>query len=358
MSDNEQKKQANGTSRQDQKGSDENRGISTTKKYILYGLLAVLIIGGLVYGWRWYQYAQTHESTKNAHIEGHISPVIPQVKGYIKHIYVNDNEKVKKGQLLATIDKRDYRIGVKQAKANVAGAKAGYQDAKANWATSKSQKNQAKVHLNQAKTEYKRQKRLLNDHSTTQQKYDQAKYTYQAAQARYDVARQQVKAAQIRLKQAKTQIDKAQSSLENAQLQLSYTKLTAPIAGRVSKKNIETGQFVSPGNSVMAIASDDSVWVVANFKEGQIANIKAGQPVKINVDAYPDTTFKGQVQSLAGATGSKFALLPPDNASGNFVKVEQRIPVKIVFTGGRPVGPSGKPLKPGMNVEPTVNISK
>jgi membrane fusion protein (multidrug efflux system) len=344
---------------QDENSSGDNgRGLSETKKYILFGVLAVIVIIGLIFGWRWLQFSQSHESTRDAQIEGHISPVIPRVNGYVAKVYVRDNEKVKKGQIVARIDTSEFQIKVKQAKAALAAAKASYQDAGAHLEIVKAQANQAKIQLNQAETEYNRQKRLFKDHSTTQQKLDNAKYAFQSAQAKYKTAQGQIKSARVKVKTAQAQIEKAQSALDDAKLNLSYTALKAPISGRVSKKDIEAGQYVRSGNQVMAIANDSYIWVVANFKEGQIARIKVGQPVKIKVDAYSDTTYQGTVQSIAGATGSKFALLPPDNASGNFVKVEQRIPVKIVFKHADPRGSTGKFLKPGMNVKPTVDISK
>lgn len=325
-----------------------------TRKIILYVLLGIVIIGGGIYGWNWYSFAQSHVSTDNAQIDGHISPVISRVDGYVKNIYVTDNEIVEKGQKLVSIEKDQFDLGVQQAKSSLAAAKATYDDAQARLATAKSQKGQARVSLNQARSEKKRQQRLMNDSSTTQQRLDNAVYAYQGAKAKLNVVEKKIKAASTKVYQAKANIDKAKSSLDNAQLNLSYTELNAPIAGRVSKKNIEPGQYVRPGNPVMAIASDDSVWVVANFKEGQIAEIRDNQEVSIAVDAYPDTTFEGYVQSLAGATGSKFSLLPADNASGNFVKVEQRIPVKIMFND---ISKLKKPLKPGMNVVPTIKIS-
>src|SRR5699024_5988932 len=187
-------------------------------------------------------------------------------------------------------------------------AKAGYESAKSHLKTAKAQKSQAKVQLNQVKTEYDRQKRLLNDHSTTQQRFDHAKYAYQSAQASYKVAQQRIKSTRVKIKNAQAQIGKAKALLDNAQLNLSYTALIAPISGRVSKKNIEPGQYVRADNQVMAIAKDSHVWVVANFKEKQIEHIKVGQPVSISVDAYSDTTYQGTVQSIAGASGSTFAL--------------------------------------------------
>jgi membrane fusion protein (multidrug efflux system) len=285
----EQTIETNGEQKE-QDSENENRGMSPTKKYILFGILAAIIIGGGIYAWKWVQFAESHASTNDAHIDGHISPVIPRVDGYVAKVYVDDNEKVKKGQLLATIDKSEYRINVKHAEAALTAAKAGYESAKSQLKTVKAQKSQAKVQLNQTKTEYDRQKRLLNDQSTTQQRFDHAKYAYQSAQASYKVAQQQIKSARVEIENAQAQIRKAQADLDNAQLNLSYTALIAPISGRVSKKNIERGQYVRAGNQVMAIAKD-SVWVVANFKEKEVAHIQVGQPVSISVDAYNDTTY-------------------------------------------------------------------
>jgi membrane fusion protein (multidrug efflux system) len=354
-----QNNQAGEADQQSNENSEDNgRGLSQTRKNILFGILAVVIIVGLIFGWRWFRFSRSHESTRDAHIEGHISPVIPRVNGYIAKVYVRDNEKVKKGQIVAQIDTSEFQIKVKQAKAALAGAKANYQSAKAHLGIVKSQKDQAKVSLEHSDTELNRQKRLFKDHSTTQQKLDQAKYVYQSAKTKYETVQRQIKSAGVNIQTAQAQIKKYLSALNEAKLHLSYTALKAPISGRISEKDIEAGQYVRSGNQVMAIAKDSYVWIVANFKEGQIAHINVGQPVKVKVDAYSDTTYHGTVQSIAGATGSKFALLPPDNASGNFVKVEQRIPVKIVFNHADPKGPSGKFLKPGMNVKPTVDISK
>jgi membrane fusion protein (multidrug efflux system) len=352
----EQQIETNGQQKQQNSG-DVNKGMSPAKKYILFGILAALVIGVGIYGWNWWQYSQSHESTDDAHIDGHISPVIPRVDGYVANVYVNDNERVKKGQVLAVIDKSEYQINVKHAEAALVAAKAGYHEAKAHLVVVEAQANRAKVQLNQAKTERNRQRRLFKDHSTTQQRLDNATYAFQSDQANYKMTHGQIKSSRIKIQNAQAQIEKARAVLDNAQLNLSYTALIAPISGRVSKKNIERGQYVRSGNQVMAIAKD-SVWVVANFKEKEVAHIQVGQPVSISVDAYSDTTYKGTVQSIAGATGSKFALLPPDNASGNFVKVQQRIPIKIVFNGVDPRGPTGKLLRPGMNCEPAITIKQ
>jgi membrane fusion protein (multidrug efflux system) len=357
MSDRE-KNNDNNEKKNQQNSESNGRGLSQTKKNILFGVLAVLIIVGLIFGWRWFRFSQSHESTRDAQVEGHISPVIPRVNGYVAKVYVRDNEKVKKGQIVARIDTSEFQIKVKQAKAALAGARASYQSAKAHLGIVKSQKNQVKVHREQAETEYNRQKRLFQDHSTTRQKLDHSRFAYQSAKAKYKTMQGQIKSARVSIQNAQAQIEKARSALSESRLNLSYTALKAPISGLISEKDIEAGQFVRSGNQVMSIAKDSYIWVVANFKEGQIAHIKVGQPVKIKVDAYSDTTYQGTVQSIAGATGSKFALLPPDNASGNFVKVEQRIPVKIVFNHADPKGPTGKFIKPGMNVKPTVTIKE
>lgn len=344
-------------SAQGQNGADttqsENQNTGN-RQWIRLGVLALLVLAGVIYGWNWYSFAQAHESTDNAQVEGHISPVIPRVDGYVQQIHVDDNEHVEKGDLLVTLDKSNFELGVKQAKASLQAAKAAHEDAKARLSSARAQVNQAKIRLKQARSNFDRQKRLLDDSSTTQQQFDNAQYAFQSAQAQYQVAQRQVKVAEGKLQQTQAQIEKAQSALEDAQLKLSYTELRAPISGTVSQKDIESGQYIRPGQQIMAIANDENVWVVANFKEGQIGQIKEGESVNIEVDAYPDKVFRGKVKSIAGATGSKFALLPPDNASGNFVKVEQRIPVKIVFTD--PQDPK-MPLKPGMNAVPTVQIN-
>ncbi|HKK44246.1 MAG TPA: HlyD family secretion protein [Balneolaceae bacterium] len=327
---------------------------NSTKKKIWVSVLALLVVAAAIYGWNWYTFAVNHESTDNAQVDGNISPVIPRVDGYVQKIYVDDNQRVKKGDLLVKLDKRNFKLGVKQAKAGLKSAKAAYADAKAGLASAQAQVSQAKVALRQSRTEMQRQKRLMADSSTTQQHLDNAQYAFESAQAQYTVAQRHADEVKVKVQQANANIEKAQSALENANLNLSYTELHAPISGVVSQKDIESGQYVRPGQPVMAIANDKNVWVKANFKEGQISQIDVGEPVDIEVDAYPDRVFKGKVQSIAGATGSKFELLPPDNASGNFVKVEQRIPVKIMFTD--PKDPDA-PLKPGMNAVPTVQVN-
>lgn len=332
----------------------EKKNANSNKKIIRFSVLALLILAGAIYGWNWYTFAQNHESTENAQVDGNISPVIPRVDGYVQKIYVDDNQHVQKGDLLVKLDKKNFKLGVKQAKASLEAAKAAYADAKARLSSAKAQVSKAKVALRQSRSDMQRQKRLLADSSTTQQRYDNAQFALEGAQAQYTVAQRQVNVAKVKVQQANANIDKAQSALENAKLNLSYTELRAPISGVVSQKDIESGQYVRPGQPVMAIANDEHVWVKANFKEGQISQIEVGESVDIEVDAYPDRTFKGKVQSIAGATGSKFELLPPDNASGNFVKVEQRIPVKIVFT--EPEDPDAQ-LKPGMNAVPTVQVN-
>lgn len=356
MSKQEELSEGNSSSQeQDEVGTNQTENKNNgTQQIIRFSVLALLIVAGAFYGWDWYSFAQSHESTDNAQVEGSISPVIPRVDGYVQEIYVEDNEPVKKGDLLVSLDKSNFELGVRQAKASLQGAEAAHEDAKARLSSARAQVDQAEVRLEQARSDFNRQKRLMDESSTTRQQFDNARYAVESAEAEYKVVQRQVNVAEVNVQQVQAQIDQAESALEDAQLKLSYTELRAPISGVVSSKNIESGQYLRPGQQVMAITNDEDVWVVANFKEGQIGQIKKGESVDIEVDAYPDKVFKGKVQSIAGATGSKFALLPPDNASGNFVKVEQRIPVKIVFTD--PQDPT-TPLKPGMNAVPTVRVN-
>ena len=326
-----------------------------TKQIIGIGVLAVVVIVGAYYGINWYQFAETHESTDNAQVAGDISPIIPRVDGYIKRILVDDNAMVKPGDLLAEVDDADLKLKLSQEETALAAAQVSYSEARANLSYIKSTLKQADLSIAQKQDDLKRQQGLMKDGATTQQALDNTTFAYDDAVAAKASLEKQVAVAGAKVEQAQALIKQSEVAIADAQLKLSYTKLTAPIAGTVSQLNIVVGQLIRPGQTVMSVVNDSSVWVVANFKEGQIAKINPGQSVSIKVDAYGDQEFDGQVQSIEGATGSTFALLPADNASGNFVKVEQRIPVKIVFT--HPEGTSVR-LRPGMSVVPTVSLEQ
>jgi membrane fusion protein (multidrug efflux system) len=357
---------------------------STKKKRnpVFIIILAVIVIGGSWFGISKYRHSLHHEDTDDAQIGADISPVIPRVAGYIADIKVNDNQKVNKGDTLLILDNRDYVIKVEQAEAalqiaqsSLNSARATTSAAKANIATSQAsvgtvdaQIEAAKINLWRASQDYDRYANLIKDHSITQQQYEQALALKQTAEKQLTILEEQKKQAQqqtnaiavqsnataSQISVADATIRQKQTDVNAAKLNLSYTVITAPQDGLVSKINVQPGQFVQAGQPVFSVVHSDNVWVIANFKETQLDKMKEGQKVIIHADAYPGHKFEAKLTSFSPATGSTFALLPPDNASGNFVKVVQRLPVKIEFTD--PNDLLVKKLRPGMNVLVDVHL--
>jgi membrane fusion protein (multidrug efflux system) len=345
-------------------------------------VLAALVIGGGAFGITKYIHGQHHEETDNAQIDANVSPVIPRVSGYVKEVRVKDNQYVKKGDTLVILDNRDYVLKVQQAEnalyaaqanlgaaeATTAAAQAGISSAEANVSTIDAQIEAAKVNLWRATQDFERYNNLIKDHSITQQEYEQALAAKQTAERQLDVLAKQKAAAgrqthvvtsqsgatskQINI--ANAGIKQRETDVADAELNLSYTVITAPEDGVLSKIYVQPGQFVAAGQSLFSVVLDKTPWVVANFKETQLEKMKLGQKVSVHIDAYPDKELEAKVTSFAPATGARFALLPPDNASGNFVKVVQRLPVKIEFTN--PNDELVKQLRPGMNVLVDVHL--
>lgn len=352
------------------------------KSPVFFIVLAVLVIGGGWFGFSKYQHSLHHEDTDNAQIGGDISPVIPRIAGYITEIKVRDNQLVKKGDTLLILDNRDYSIKVEQAEAalqiaktNLNSAKATTTAARANIATSAAsigtidaQIEAAKVNLWRASQDFDRYANLIKDHSITQQQYEQASATKQTAEKQLAIleeqkkqAAQQTNAVAVQSNATASQVNIADATIHQrevdvdaAKLNLSYTVITAPQDGLVSKVNVQAGQFVQAGQALFSIVHSENVWVIANFKETQLDKMKTGQKVVVKVDAYPGHDFNAILSSFSPATGSTFALLPPDNASGNFVKVVQRLPVKIEFSDAS--DSLVKKLRPGMNVMVDVHL--
>jgi len=351
----------------------------TNKKFLT--IFAVLILVGGTYGIYKYIHSLAHEETDDAQVERNVSPVIPRVSGYITKVYVKDNQAVKKGDTLFTIDNKDYLVKVEEANAALIAAQGSFAAAKEDIGTAQanvsvSQANiesaagnieAAKIRLKRATDDYNRYANLYQNHSITAQQYEQAEAAKLEAQAQLRILQQQERASayQKSVAAARTgvsgkqsdvaaaNIKKAQAVLDAANLNLAYTVVTAPADGQVSKINVQPGQFVQPGQSLFYIISDNDVWVVANFKETQLGKMAIGQKVSVEVDAFPDTDFEGTVASFSPATGSRFSLLPPDNATGNFVKTIQRLPVKIALTGDPE---KTKLLRPGMNADVDVHL--
>jgi membrane fusion protein, multidrug efflux system len=352
----------------------------TNKRFTI--ILLVLVLGGGSFGVTKYIHAQHHEETEDAQVDASISPVIPRISGYVTDIRVKDNQLVKKGDTLVILDDRNEVIQVAQATAALNAAESNLSVAhastnasvanvssyEANITTADAQIEAAKVTLRRAAQDYERYSNLIKDHSITQQQFEQAEAAKQSAERQLQVLND-LKAAAIRQTHAASSqsnataqqvnvvnstIEQRKADLESAKLHLSYTVITAPQDGRVSKINVQPGQLLQAGQSLFSVVLNTKPWIVANFKETQITKMHAGQNVVVRVDAFPDHEFKAKVASFSPATGSKFALLPPDNASGNFVKVVQRMPVKIEFNENDEYV---KELRPGMNVDVDVYIN-
>jgi membrane fusion protein (multidrug efflux system) len=309
------------------------------RRTVLYGGLGLLVAAGLVFAVQTIFFYLHHVETDDAQIEGHIDPVLARVAGYVADVMVSENQRVAAGQVLVRVDPRDFQSKVNQAQAALTSAQAAVAVARANVEASKSRREKTSTDLTRAAT-------LFQQHVISPQEHDAARAAADAAEAEYQAAVRQVIAAEA-------QVAQRQADLDYAQLQLSYTTVVASAPGFVSKKSVEVGQFIEASQPLMAVVRDGDVWVVANFKETQLRKMRVGQAVTVKVDAYPGEVFSARVESIGFATGAKFALLPPDNATGNFVKVVQRIPIKIVLIGDPD---PNHPLRVGMNVTAIVNV--
>jgi membrane fusion protein (multidrug efflux system) len=380
------------------------------RMFLIIGVVVLLVAGFFL--WR---YFNSYESTDDAQIDGHLNPVSARITGHVEKLLVTDNQYVQAGQALAQIDPRDYQVLVARAKADyddaVAAARAAGVNvpitststssqlssagadlgaAQATLSAARQQYDAANAQLAQAdannikaQNDLARYKQLVSKQEISQQQYDQAYAAAQAGSAAVDAARanaaaaqQQIKAAQSRVAQAEANVRSARTgpqqvvamrshaqsaeamveekkaALDQAQLNLQYTTIVAPVNGVVTNRTVEVGQNVQPGQEFMRIVNLDDIWVTANFKETQLRNMRTGQQATIRVDTT-GKDYKGHLQSIAGASGSITSLLPPENATGNFVKVVQRIPVKITFDQGET---REHVLRPGMSVEPKVWI--
>ena len=348
----------------------------TNTKFII--ILVVLLVLGGTYGSYKYIHSLNHEHTDDAQIEKNMNPIIPRVSGYVSKVYVKDNDFVKKGDTLFTIDKRDSQLKIEDAKAALVAAEGGFEVAKAdigsalanisvsnaNIQTAGGNIETAKIRLGRVSSDFTRYDNLYKNHSITKQQFEQALAAKQEAESQVRILQQQEKAstyqksvivAKSKVSDKQTEvaaanIKRAQAMLDAAKLNLSYTIITAAIDGQVSKVDIQPGQLVQPGQSLFYIINNADAWVIANFKETQLNKMIIGQKVTIKVDAYPGTDFEGTIASFSPATGAKFSLLPPDNATGNFVKTIQRLPVKISLNASNDVERI-KLLRPGMNVD-------
>ncbi len=313
------------------------------------------------------QYARRHESTDDAYASGHLVPVLAHVGGYVARVPVAENEHVREGQLLVSIDDAELRQQVRKAEADLAvaqaavggGGEAGQAESEVQQAQRQRSALSARIEAAQANAtraqrDLERMRGLAQKQIISEQQLDAAQAGADAANAELRSVEQQrsaasasVSTAEAGVKQARARLEAAQAALQNARLQLSYAQVVAPVAGMVAKRSAEPGQLLQPGQPLMTIVADTGVYLTANFKETQLSDIRPGQAVEFSVDAYPGCEAKGTVESISAATGSQFALLPADNATGNFTKVVQRVPVRVRVTDG--CGEE-RPLRPGMSV--------
>lgn len=343
---------------------------SKGKKIVFPIILGLVLVGALAFTAKEYFYGQSHEETDNAQIDADISPVVTRVSGYIKEIHFKDNQFVKAGDTLVVLDDRDFQIKLQQAEAALAVAKQSVNvsqyavsEAKTGIATAQANVETAKVRVWKATEDFNRYQNLYEDHAITKAQFDEAKAEKDAAEAALRAAETQVPVVQEKVSTNRQQVNATasniglrQADIDYAKLQISYTVITAPTDGIISKKTIQPGQLVQAGQSLFSIVNDNGLFLTANFKETQIENIRIGQPVHINVDAFGGHTINGTVESFAGATGAKFSLLPPDNATGNFVKVVQRIPVRIKLD--KSDSEFVDRLRPGMSAKVVVDTKK
>ena len=322
--------------------AEETPAKQGSSKRTVFLIMGVVLLGLIGVGVRRWIFGLSHVSTDNAQVDGHIIPILPKVGGYVTEVRVDDNRHVKSGDTLGVLDDRDYKVRLAQAEADLGVALAAVSN-RVRVGQAEAQVAQAQANAEKAHADLDRLKPLADQDIVSKQQLDAAEAGARATDAA-------LAAAQAALVGADARVAAARAARDQAALNLSYTRITAPSAGVVSKKSVEVGQLVQPGQPLMSLVPLEDVWLTANLKETEIQDVKPGDAVDFTVDAYPRRHFKGRVESLSPATGARFSLLPPDNATGNFTKVVQRVPVRI-----RPEQvDTAHPLRPGMSVVTTI----
>jgi membrane fusion protein, multidrug efflux system len=333
---------------------------------------AVIAFLGLFFGIRYWMYASTHEDTDDAYVTSYTHQISSRVTGTVEEVLVDDNWHVAAGQPLLKLDPRDYQVALTQARADYLQAKARLLQASAQIPLTEAQLAQAQAQADSAKANsdylqrtFERNSQLFyqgrgviskQDLDTAQSQAETSAAAYKANVAAVNVAKENLKVAHAQEEAARAQAEAALARVKNAELQLSYCTVVAPVSGRVAEKTVQTGNRVSVGQALMAVV-EDNVWIEANFKETQLERIRVGQPVDIKIDALPHYRFKGRVDSLQPGTGSNFALLPPDNATGNFIKIVQRVSVKVLFDPESIKAVRDK-IVPGLSTEPSIAVTQ
>ncbi|MGH7812621.1 MAG: efflux RND transporter periplasmic adaptor subunit [Candidatus Binataceae bacterium] len=317
---------------------------------------------GLGPGLRYYRYFETHVSTDDAYVDGTVTLVSPRVAGTVTKVYVEDNWSVKAGAPLLALDPSGFEVRVDQARAQLERTRQSVDELYAGVDAARAGVTLVQSQLRQARIDYNRAKALKDQGVVSAENYDQATTGLRVAMADLALAKHQLSQAEAalgpeldsdRARYDRPIVRQAEAVLEAAKLDLAYTRIAAPGAGIVTHKTAHAGQRVEPGEPLLAIVAASRLYVTANFKETQLTDVRVGQPAEIEADIYPGAVYRGHVDSISMGTGSAFALLPPENATGNWVKVVQRLPVKIVFD---PPLPPNKPLRLGLSVEVSIDI--
>jgi membrane fusion protein (multidrug efflux system) len=341
------------------------------RKWIPLVIVGILVLALGIWALNRYLYSRHHVSTDNAQVDSHITFIAPRIAAFVSRVLVDDNQHVNAGDTLVVLDDRDLKVRLQQAEADLhaaeaaAGGRGRPGEAKAQFEATRAQAGSVQARIIAAEADYRkaaadleRYRKLAAQKIISAQQLDAAQAAFEAAAANLESARRdaaaagsQVSASGAAVRSADARLAAAQAAVDNARLQLSYSRLTAPVSGSIAKRNAESGALVQVGQTLMSVVPDKDVWVTANLKETQLTNVRVGDHAEFTVDAYPGRKFEGRVESLSPATGAKFALLPPDNATGNFTKVVQRLPVKIIV---EQPAETAVPLRPGMSVDVTI----
>ena len=344
-------------------GKEQKKG----KKILPRIIISTVVIIGLIYLTKEVWYAIHHEETDNAQVEMRLVPILSRVSGYVDKIYVDDYVNVSKGQLLMVVDSTELGLQLKEMQADfsqslsdIENAKASLTNAEASLSSAKSNLEVTRIRLSKAANDLNRDKKLFEGNAITKRQVDDSQSIFDVTTKQLETSQLDVRVAETRLEVLRSLVGKAQAQadvkkarIDQQKLKLSYCSIYAIADGKLGKRNVDQGQFIQSGTPLFTIVNTESRWVVANFKENQLKNLHQGQVVAIKIDGYPNLDVQGKIISLSDATGARFSLLPPDNATGNFVKVTQRIPIRIEIIDA---GKYKDILRAGMSVVVSAHI--
>jgi membrane fusion protein (multidrug efflux system) len=335
---------------EEEKKENGNNG----KKKKIVAAFVILLIAGIITLFFYLDYKATHITTDDAFVDGRIYAVAPKIPGTVKAVHVEDNQMVKKGDMLVEIAPEDYDARLNEAMSSVNAEKSKLAEYQAKVKTARAQLELQDANMRQAEIDIRRAELLYGKGAISKERYEKTKTGYDVTLAEVKASREQMRQTESSVASQASSVTAKEARLKTEQLNVGYTMIYAPADGRITKKNVEKGNQVQPGQPLMAVVPLEDVWVVANYKETQLKKVRPGQKVKIKVDTYSGETFTGKVDSIMAGTGSAFSLFPPENATGNYVKVVQRVPVKIVLDRKDMAGI----LRVGMSVVPTVLVEK